>query len=143
MSINGPSGLSSGSPENQEAIKKKILIVEDDEGIRESFARILTVAGYEVFTAANGTEALSILSERHPDIVTMDGGLETKDDTGKVLKAESGLTIAAKMREKNSEVIITMMSGHDLKFEGRGMSKMVIFEKGIAAVEEHIKSLLS
>jgi DNA-binding response OmpR family regulator len=39
-----------------------ILLVDDDELVRETVAGILADRGYQVFTAAHGREALSILS---------------------------------------------------------------------------------
>lgn len=43
----------------------KILIVEDDQDIREILALSLKVEGYEVMTAINGADALKVLSD-HP-----------------------------------------------------------------------------
>ena len=39
----------------------KILIIEDDHGIREVFAKVLTLKGHDVSTANNGKEALDSL----------------------------------------------------------------------------------
>lgn len=42
---------------------KSILVVDDDEGIREILQMALEVEGYSVLTAANGKEALEILAK--------------------------------------------------------------------------------
>lgn len=42
---------------------KKVLLVDDYEGIRDVCVDILTSAGYEVTTAANGIDAINILSK--------------------------------------------------------------------------------
>lgn len=41
----------------------RMLVVEDEENIRESIAVLLELEGYEVVTATNGAEALRILAE--------------------------------------------------------------------------------
>lgn len=40
-----------------------VLIIEDDQGIRETLRLTLEIAGYSVFTAANGKEGLDLLPE--------------------------------------------------------------------------------
>lgn len=49
-----------------------ILIVEDDETIRETLAEILRGEGYPVATAENGQVALERLSEKTPCFVILD-----------------------------------------------------------------------
>jgi len=43
-----------------------VLVIEDDEAIRESLESILADEGYEVYSAGNGQEGLNFLT-RHPD----------------------------------------------------------------------------
>lgn len=45
---------------------KSVLIVDDDNDIREVFADALRLIGYSVHTAANGKAALELLSESEP-----------------------------------------------------------------------------
>lgn len=60
-----------------------ILVVDDDQAVRDSLARSMQYSGYEVSTAADGLEALAKLSAIHADAVVMDvmmprlDGLET------------------------------------------------------------------
>jgi two-component system, OmpR family, response regulator MprA len=49
-----------------------ILVVDDDQAVRDSLRRALVLEGYEVDLAANGTEALRILGQRSPDAVILD-----------------------------------------------------------------------
>lgn len=49
-----------------------ILVVDDDQAVRDSLRRALVLEGYEVDLAANGTEALRILNQRAPDAVILD-----------------------------------------------------------------------
>jgi chemosensory pili system protein ChpA (sensor histidine kinase/response regulator) len=50
----------------------KILIVDDDAIILKSTSMKLEAAGYEVFTAMDGSEALGTLSDEKPDLVLLD-----------------------------------------------------------------------
>jgi len=79
MSISGPSETL--VPETKEGIKKKILIVEDDN----SFLLDLKMDDriwYQVYTATNEQEALEMLKTHNPDLVTLDGNFQ-KQETGK------------------------------------------------------------
>ena len=51
---------------------EEILVVDDELVIRESLHGWLRKSGYQVFTAENGEEALSILQEKRPKIVLAD-----------------------------------------------------------------------
>ncbi|MGH9372108.1 MAG: response regulator [Vicinamibacterales bacterium] len=49
-----------------------VLIVEDDDDIREMMGLLLRSHGYETMSAANGLEALEQMRERRPCIVLLD-----------------------------------------------------------------------
>lgn len=57
-------------------ICKKILIIDDDESIRESLTDVLSMEGYEVVLAEHGLEALNLLedsrSEQLPGMIILD-----------------------------------------------------------------------
>lgn len=50
----------------------RILLVEDDNTTRQLLASVLIDAGYQVTTAANGTEALQLLEQESFDVVVTD-----------------------------------------------------------------------
>ena len=50
----------------------RILVVDDDQIIIQITARVLTAAGYEVFKAPSGPEALRQVDEIRPDLVILD-----------------------------------------------------------------------
>ncbi len=50
----------------------RILLVEDDAGIRESVAEALESEGYRVSSAANGSDALAWLAREVPDVLLVD-----------------------------------------------------------------------
>jgi CheY-like chemotaxis protein len=51
---------------------KKILLVEDNDEIRELLALFMKHLGYKVFVAARGLEAIDRASVVHPDLIMMD-----------------------------------------------------------------------
>ncbi|RQO76459.1 transcriptional regulator [Pedobacter sp. KBW01] len=53
-------------------MKKKILIIEDNDDIRESTAEILSLAGYETFTANNGKIGVELAIKYHPHLILCD-----------------------------------------------------------------------
>jgi DNA-binding NtrC family response regulator len=54
------------------ADKLKLLVVDDEETVRILFQRVLQAAGYDVDIAANGEEALSLISDGNIDVVLLD-----------------------------------------------------------------------
>lgn len=52
--------------------KGRILIVDDDEGVRENLAELFESFGFEVRTAANAPEAMERLEEEPADILLTD-----------------------------------------------------------------------
>jgi DNA-binding response OmpR family regulator len=53
-------------------MKKTILVVDDEPGLREIVRTNLEWEGYEVVEAADGVEALRLIRERRPDLVVLD-----------------------------------------------------------------------
>jgi DNA-binding response OmpR family regulator len=71
----------------------KILIAEDERDIRDLIAFTLRFAGYEVFTATNGEEAVNIAPKVSPDLVLMDVRMPrmTGYEACRLIKAAPGL----------------------------------------------------
>ncbi len=82
--------------------KEVILIVDDEEGIRESLSGIFEDEGYEVVTAASGEEALDIIKENMPYILLLDVWLPGMD----------GLETLSKVKELDNEIPVIIISGH-------------------------------
>lgn len=49
-----------------------VLVVDDDQDIRESLAQILSEEGFDVTSASNGLEALEEIARRTPDVMLLD-----------------------------------------------------------------------
>ena len=49
-----------------------VLIVEDDEDVREMLRTILETEGYDAVVAGNGAEALQLMQQRRPCVVLLD-----------------------------------------------------------------------
>ena len=49
-----------------------ILIIDDEPSLRQTMARILQRAGYEVTTAADGKEGLALVSQHSFDLLYLD-----------------------------------------------------------------------
>ncbi len=60
-------------------MKKRILLVDDDPGIRFALALKLKSAGYEVTEATDGQEAVDWFHDHSADLVVMDVGMPRKD----------------------------------------------------------------
>lgn len=58
--------------ENNLEEKKKILIAEDDEFIRDIYNRIFTATGFDVILATNGAEAIDKMEDIVPDLILLD-----------------------------------------------------------------------
>ena len=67
----------------------KILVVDDDPDFVAITSRVLTTAGHEVVTAANGMAALVAMHEQPPDLVLLDIMMSTILD---------GLDVSEEMR---------------------------------------------
>jgi DNA-binding NtrC family response regulator len=60
-------------------MKKRVLVVDDDESIRESSKQVLEGAGYEVLLAADGQAAIDQFSAQLIDVMILDLNLPIRD----------------------------------------------------------------
>ncbi|HEX5668669.1 MAG TPA: response regulator transcription factor [Chitinophagaceae bacterium] len=83
-----------------ELSKATILIVEDEENLKEALKLNLELEGYEVSCASNGLEALKKLETEFFDLVIMDIMLPEID----------GITVTETLRLQNNEVPVLIVS---------------------------------
>ena len=79
-----------------------VLIVDDEEGIRETLSGIFQDEGYNVITAGSGEEALKVLKEQSPDLVLLDVWLSGID----------GVETLQEIKKTNPELPVVIISGH-------------------------------
>jgi DNA-binding response OmpR family regulator len=65
-----------------DSVTAKILIVDDDEGVTETFARMLRLEGYQVRTAVTAETGLRVAEESHPDAIILDLRMPLIDGLG-------------------------------------------------------------
>lgn len=79
---------------------KRILVVDDELDIALAVRAVLEAEGYQVDTAANGSQCLEMLRAEQPDLLLLDVMMPLVDGFG-VLK---------QMREEHLQVPVVMMS---------------------------------
>jgi len=82
--------------DNNYIMKKKILVVEDEEGLRLLYEEELKADGYEVITARNGKEAIQKLEDQRPDLVILDIVMPVMDGMealGRIISKERKIPI--------------------------------------------------
>jgi two-component system response regulator PrrA len=65
-----------------ESQKSTILIVDDDEGVTQTFARMLTLEGFQVRTAFNAETGLRVATESQPNAIILDLRMPLVDGLG-------------------------------------------------------------
>lgn len=79
---------------------KKILVVDDEEYIRELYRDELLEEGYEVELAEDGYEALSKMEACRPDLVTLDVKMPGLD----------GIEVLRRIREKDESIPVLLLT---------------------------------
>jgi two-component system, response regulator, stage 0 sporulation protein F len=100
----------------------KILIVDDQFGIRVLLQEVLDREGYEIFQAANGPAALAIVKEHSPDLILLDMKIPGMD----------GLEILRNIRKMGADTKVIMMTAYgelDLIQEAMEMGALAHFTK--------------
>jgi two-component system nitrogen regulation response regulator NtrX len=83
-------------------IEATVLIVDDEENIRQSLSGIFEDEGYEVITAGSGEEAIKILKNQNPDLAMLDVCLPGMD----------GIQTLTEIKKARPDLPVIMISGH-------------------------------
>jgi two-component system response regulator PilR (NtrC family) len=81
---------------------KRMLIVDDEEAIRELLKKFFRQEGFEVWEARNGTETLKLVKRKKFDVVLTDLKMPGLD----------GLGVLEKIRETSSTTAVLILTGY-------------------------------
>ncbi len=98
-----------------------ILVVEDNESVRNLIYKKLVKLDYRVLTATNGKDALSIFNDNQNDIKLV--------ITDLVMPEMGGLELSTMVKAKNPSVKIIALSGYPLGSKGEDLRKSGIIEE--------------
>lgn len=96
-------------------LRRKILIVEDEESIRYLLEQNLEFEGFEVLLAEDGEQGLKMAETQNPDLVLLD----------LMLPKMSGMEICKRLRGTGNEVPIIMLTA-----KGQPMDKVIGLKTG-------------
>lgn len=102
--------------------KHKVLIVDDQNGIRILLVEVFSSEGYETFQAANGKAALEIVKLHTPDLVLLDMKIPGMD----------GLEILKHIKQMNPDIKVIMMTAYgelDMIKEATDLGALMHFTK--------------
>jgi two-component system, response regulator, stage 0 sporulation protein F len=100
----------------------KLLIVDDQYGIRILLNEIFQKEGYNTFQAANGVQALAIVAKEEPDLMILDMKIPGMD----------GLEILRRVKKTNPEINVIIMTAYgelDMIHEAMELGAITHFAK--------------
>src|SRR3989449_1998413 len=83
-------------------VSRRVLIVDDEKGIREALKQVFEFEELEVQTCASGHEALRLYAEFRPHLVFLDVKMQGMD----------GIETLARLRQLDPQAQVVMISGH-------------------------------
>jgi CheY-like chemotaxis protein len=118
----------------------KILIAEDERDIRDLVAFTLRFAGYEVFAAANGEEAVEMAPNVNPDLILMDVRMPrmTGYEACKILKLNPDL--------KDIPIVFLSAKGQEAEIQqglDAGAEEYLLKPFAPDQLTSHVKSILA
>jgi two-component system, response regulator, stage 0 sporulation protein F len=115
----------------------KILIVDDQYGIRILLNEVFQKEGYKTFQAANGVQAIDIVQKHSPDLVLLDMKIPGMD----------GIEILKRLKKIDPEIRVIIMTAYgelDMIQEAKDLGAITHFAKPFdideirEAVRKHI-----
>jgi two-component system nitrogen regulation response regulator NtrX len=81
---------------------RRILVVDDEPGIRQALGQLLEYEGYDVQTASNGADGITAYETFRPQLVFLDVKMAGLD----------GLEVLKRLRQLDGRALVVMISGH-------------------------------
>jgi CheY-like chemotaxis protein len=108
-----------------EHMQHLILVVDDDDRLREALATRLGVEGYTIVEPSNGREALDRLREAEPCVILLDYAMPVMD--GRAFRK------AQKADARWSAIPVILITAHHLTaFEARSIDALAILQKPLS-----------
>ena len=107
-----------------------ILVVEDENGIRETISIFLENQGYHIFTAENGAQGLEIIHNNDIHLAVVDIMMPVMD----------GMTMVLKLREKYDIRVDKrkFINAHPIGALGYSNLKVELYKGVIATIRVHL-----
>src|SRR5215813_5540097 len=116
-------------------MKKKILLADDDNAVRESLGRVLESENYEVLLARTGREAVRHFTAGPPDLVLLDLNMPDKDGW-------EAFDLMEKMHPLVPTIIITARPHQHQRANGVGIDALMEKPLDLRLLLDTIKQLL-
>ena len=117
--------------------QKKLLVIEDDQGVLDTIAKHLSHAGYAVVTAADGMEGLKKIKADSYDLVITDI----------VMPYVSGTGVVTSLKETNPTIPVIAITGFGPESEAVAAEKKadLVLSKPVkmSKLKKHIAELLT
>ena len=112
---NGVSTAASPGTGNNFGNDELLLLVEDEDGVRDSLSQILTISGYRVICAANAVEAIGLVTENSSEVQ-----LAIMD---MILPGMNGMEAAGELHRISPDLPVLFLSGYSEEtLESKGIT---------------------
>jgi CheY-like chemotaxis protein len=97
--------------------KAKILVIEDEEHVRDILSAILIEGGHEVETASSGSQGIKMFEQKEFDLVLTDLGMPEM----------SGWEVAEKVKSSNKKVPVALITGWNIELKESELKKSGVY----------------
>lgn len=117
--------------------KESILVVDDDDGVREMLADFFEVLGYQAIVASNGREALNLLEEHPVSLVISDIKMPVMD----------GIEMLRRIKTKHSDLDVILITGYEPDYSRNsvreaGASDYISKPFNIDVIEKKVRAIM-
>ena len=115
----------------------KILVIDDEQGIRNLLDTLLSRKSYEVVPASNGQKGLGLFRREGPDIIVLD----------LIMPEPDGVTVLKQIRSVDLDQPVIIWTGDNTprteqQVRALGVSEVIMKGSALHSLEDTIKRLL-